>query len=143
MTQSKAGRRLATHDRHEGRQYVMKCCHKLEKFCTCGPDAVATCPICCHGEHTGTCTDSCPGCKEVQEFSARVDAICAAMLSDSRVTVDRQRLIDSLAGDLAICGRLPTFEECERLVTGADDGTIPPDLIRDFPQVDTLLSSYF
>jgi len=46
MTQSKAGKRAATHDRHEGRQFVMRCCHKLERFCTCGPDAVATCPIC-------------------------------------------------------------------------------------------------
>lgn len=53
MSQSKAGKRQATYDRYEGRQFVMRCCHKLEKFCVCGPDAVATCPICGMPESSG------------------------------------------------------------------------------------------
>lgn len=39
--------REATVDIHDGpAQMVCVSCHKLPKFCKCGPDAVATCPIC-------------------------------------------------------------------------------------------------
>lgn len=55
MTKSKAGTREATYDRHAGRNSVMRCCHKLQKFCKCGPKAVARCPVCDHIAHSGEC----------------------------------------------------------------------------------------
>ncbi len=46
--------RKATQDKYDG-QAVRVCvsCHKLPKFCKCGPDAVATCPICSKPESSG------------------------------------------------------------------------------------------
>jgi len=76
-------------------------------------------------------------------FTVVLDAIRGAMMADSRVDVPLAQLIDALAADSAVCGRLPTPKECELLVMGDDEGTIPPELIHDFPQVDQLLSSYF
>lgn len=54
MKQRKPPLRAATHDRHDGRQrQVCTSCHKLPKFCNCGPDAVPNCPICGRPESEG------------------------------------------------------------------------------------------
>lgn len=45
--------RPATKDRFERPARVCVACHKLPKFCTCKPGAVATCPICKRPESEG------------------------------------------------------------------------------------------
>lgn len=46
--------RKASEDRYEEKGLrVCVCCHKLPQFCTCGPDAVPTCPICGRPEDEG------------------------------------------------------------------------------------------
>ena len=71
------------------------------------------------------------------------DFIVSAAYSDSHVELDKDVLIDQLRTDYEIVGRFPTEKECEVLIMGDDDGSIPEELEEAFPQTSEFIGSHW
>ena len=71
------------------------------------------------------------------------------LFSDSRISIDAVQLLVALEHDMGArgstppTGELPTTEEIELLVLGDEDGNIPEELIKRFPQTHELIKDQF
>lgn len=73
-----------------------------------------------------------------------VRTIQSAMVEDSGFSPDEGELRAVVEKDRSTNGGvLPTEKECEILVMGGDDGQVPEDLKRRFPNTDRYLNSLF
>jgi hypothetical protein len=78
-----------------------------------------------------------------EDIKLVADTLSAVMFSDSHAQLDMKILLAAIEIDFRFSNKLPTYEECEVLVCGDDDGNIPEELRSTYSTIDRVLCTPF